>query len=838
LQSYRNMKNFFFLCILTVGIPTNTYCYGRNYQGVRNENQRGQENQNVAESAVGNSLCRFACCFYKEISSQDNSGNVFFSPLSISTAFAMLTLGARSDTQAQILRVLSFNPREISENEIHEGYRELMQMVNRKNEGLQLNMGNVLFVLDKLKPQEDFLSDLRRFYEGEAYPMNFKRADQAQIKINDYVGQRTNGKIKDLISNLDPLTEILLISYIYFNAEWEKPFDPKYTKKNKFFVDGTKTVEVPMMYGMGMFKHGYDEQLSSTVVQMDYKGGASAFFVLPDRGRMKKLERRLSCERMSRWSSLVSKRSANLYLPKFTLYGTYNLKDVLYRMGIMDVFTDKADLSGITGQPQHRVSQAIHKAVVKVDETGTEAAAATGMEIVPMSVPATIVFNRPFLMVITMNQKILFMGKIVNPLKKMKCLLRLCLLLTVLCAVTHCLHQDVCHEVNSTDLHDGTENLLKYNCDKQASNYADFAFRFYQQAVSDEADTNVFFSPFSISTAFAMLAVGARSTTLSEILVGLGFANLTETDIHHVHESFYKVLAVTNCTGVNTTLNIGNALFTADGYELQEKFLKNTGKFYDADIFSSNFHQLEEAKNQINTYVKEKTKGKITELIDYLDPSTVLVLLNYIYFKAAWERSFDSLRTRQDDFFVNAHTPVRVNMMQSDAHYKSYYDEDLSCEVVELPYQGTARALLILPDDGKMKQVEDALSKETVCKWNRNLETRSLHLQLPKTSITGSYDVKKLFMKMGIAKVFSSDADLSGIITGKHDLQISQAIHKAVLEVDEAGTEAAGATALIVNRGFFHSETVKFNRPFIILIYDKEMSTILFVGKIVDPTKK
>lgn len=103
-------------------------------------------------------------------------------------------------------------------------------------------------------------------------------------------------------------SKYLVTLSLTFQAEWEKPFDPKYTKKNKFFVDGTKTVEVPMMYGMGMFKHGYDEQLSSTVVQMDYKGGASAFFVLPDRGRMKKLERRLSCERMSRWSSLVSKR--------------------------------------------------------------------------------------------------------------------------------------------------------------------------------------------------------------------------------------------------------------------------------------------------------------------------------------------------------------------------------------------------------------------------------------------------------------------------------------------------------------------------------------------------
>jgi len=220
------MKMLFFLCLLMAGLHSDSYCYEPNHQGVRNQNQRGQENQNMPRQIVGNSVCQFACCFYKEISSHDNSGNVFFSPLSISTAFAMLTLGARSDTLTQILRVLSFNPHEISENEILEGYRQLMQMVNRKNEGLQLNMGNVLFVLDRLKPQEKFLNNLRNFFEGEAYPMNFKRADQAQIKINEYVAGRTNGKIKDLINNLDPLTEILLISYIYFNGKIYISYSP------------------------------------------------------------------------------------------------------------------------------------------------------------------------------------------------------------------------------------------------------------------------------------------------------------------------------------------------------------------------------------------------------------------------------------------------------------------------------------------------------------------------------------------------------------------------------------------------------------------------------------
>ncbi|NWH46049.1 AACT protein, partial [Fregata magnificens] len=364
---------------------------------------------------------------------------------------------------------------------------------------------------------------------------------------------------------------------------------------------------------------------------------------------------------------------------------------------------------------------------------------------------------------------------------------------------------------------------------------ADFVFRFYKRAILKETDKNVFFSPMSISTAFAMLAVGAKSTTLSQIFEGLGFDGLTETRIHDIHESFHKVLAVLNCTDVNIILNIGNALFTAIGYEPQETFLRNTKQFYDAEFFSSNFHKPEEAKKQINKYVKEKTKGKIPELIGHLDPSTILVLVNYIYFKAAWEKSFDPLRTYEDDFFVNTNASVRVNMMQHDSDYDSYYDQDLSCEVVELPYQGTARALLILPDDGKMKQVEDALSKETVCKWDKKLVTRRLDLHLPKVSITGSYDVKNLFKEMGITEVFSSNADLSGI-SGSRNLQVSQAIHKALLEVDEAGTEAAGATAIILTRGLHPSVTIKFNRPFIILISDKATGTTLFMGKIVNPT--
>ncbi|NXA46196.1 A1AT2 antiproteinase, partial [Nothocercus julius] len=364
---------------------------------------------------------------------------------------------------------------------------------------------------------------------------------------------------------------------------------------------------------------------------------------------------------------------------------------------------------------------------------------------------------------------------------------------------------------------------------------ADFAFRFYKHATAKEADKNVFFSPMSISTAFALLALGAKSATLSQILEGLGFDSVPEAHVEDIHESFHKVLAVLNCTDANITLNIGNALFTAIGYEPQEAFLKNTKQFYDADFFSINFHKENEAKTQINNYVKEKTKEKIPELIGHLDRNAIMVIVNYIYFKAAWEKAFDPEFTYADGFFVNTNASVNVSMMRREDDYNTYYDQDLSCTVVELPYQGTARALLILPDDGKMEQVEDALSKETICKWDNKLETRRVNLHLPKTSISGSYDVAKLFKEMGITDVFSSNADLSGI-TGNRDLQVSQAIHKALLEVDEAGTEAAGATAIIVTKVLLPSVTIKFNRPFLILISDKATSITLFLGKVVDPT--
>ncbi|CAM5151883.1 unnamed protein product [Natator depressus] len=422
----RKMKSIFYLCFLIAGIHADKPCeqnssYNNspeNYHS-RKRNQVDPVNENMLGHKVGRSICQFAFSFYKEAYFQRNNRNVIFSPTSISTAFAMLTLGAKSETLQQILSVLQFKPNEIQQREIHEGFRQLMQTLNRQNANLQLDMGNVLFVKDQLKLQQKFLNNLNNFYSGEAFSENFRNVRLVQQKINNYIENKTHGKIVNLLNNLDPVTEILLISYIYLKATWNKTFNPKYTRDDDFFVDGNTVVKVPMMFRLGIYKHTYDDQLSSTVVQMDYKEESTkAYFILPDEGQMRKLENGLSCESLSKWRKLLSESSVNLYLPRFSVDGKFDLKQILYRMGIRNLFANEADLSGITGLPRHRISEAIHQATVNVDENGTEASAASAMEIVPMAVPATIRFNRPFMMIISSNNNILFMGKIMNPMKQ------------------------------------------------------------------------------------------------------------------------------------------------------------------------------------------------------------------------------------------------------------------------------------------------------------------------------------------------------------------------------------------------------------------------------------
>ncbi|XP_068847273.1 serpin A3-6-like [Capricornis sumatraensis] len=402
------------LGLLLAGLCSSVHCLPEN---VTPEGQH--KRTSVDDHALASSNTDFAFSLYKQLALKNPNKNVIFSPLSISIALGFLSLGARGSTLTEILEGLKFNLTETPETEIHRGFQHLLQTLNRPSNELQLSVGNAMFVQEELKLLDKFREDARVLYSSEAFPTEFSDSNAAMKLINDYVKNKTQGKIEDLFKNLDPLTKIILVNYIYFKARWQIPFDPKRTQQAEFHVSENETVQVPMMNIALVIPYFRDEELGCTLVELTYTSNDSAIFILPDEGKMQDLEAKLIPETLTRWrNSLQPRLIHTLYLPKFSISSDYNLEDTLSELGIQKVFTSEADLSGITGVRNLKVSQVVHSAVLDVDEEGTEGAAATGVQIIPLSSLKTIVrFDRPFLIaaVLKDTQSIIFLGKVTNP---------------------------------------------------------------------------------------------------------------------------------------------------------------------------------------------------------------------------------------------------------------------------------------------------------------------------------------------------------------------------------------------------------------------------------------
>ncbi|XP_036101253.1 kallistatin [Molossus molossus] len=369
-----------------------------------------------------------------------------------------------------------------------------------------------------------------------------------------------------------------------------------------------------------------------------------------------------------------------------------------------------------------------------------------------------------------------------------------------------------------------------------------FAFSFYHLIASQNPESNIFFSPLSISTAYAMLSLGARSDTWTQILEGLGF-NLTEVSESDIHQGFQHLLQTLNLPHDNLETRVGNALFLSQDLTLLPRFLNDTMAFYKSTPFRSNFLDPEGTAQLINNHVKEETRGKIENLVSGLSTDTVMVLVNYIYFKGRWAKPFSPSKSAPQDFHVDENTVVKVPMMFQDKNRHWYlHDRYVPCSVLRMDYLGNAKAFFILPDKGKMKQVEEVLTPDMLTRWNNMLQKssfyRKLELYFPKFSISGSYSLDQTLPQLGIRDLFSWQANLSGITTQKN-LLVSKSFHKAVLDVDEAGTEAAAATSVSSSLlSAYHSRQVlRFNRPFIVVIFSTDTQSILFLGKVVHPTK-
>ncbi|XP_006839684.1 PREDICTED: serpin A12 [Chrysochloris asiatica] len=357
----------------------------------------------------------FGFKFFKKLAASSPDKNILFSPLSISMAFSMLSLGAQDSTLEEIKE--GFNFKELSKKDLHEGFHYLLQRLNQRSQDVRLDLGNMLFMDQRLQPYQKFLRDVKDLYNADIIPADFRHLEATQKQINDYVSQKTHGKISNLIKNIDPGTLMFLINCIYFRARWKHEFDPKLTKEEDFMLDQNKSVKVPLMFHGGMYHVGEDEQLSCTVLEMPYHENITAIFILPDEGKLETVEKGLTTKAMARWKNGSTYRTVNVHMPKMTFTGTYKLKKALSHLGISKIFEGHGDLTRISPYRSLKVGEAVHKAKLKMDEKGTEGAAGSGAQTLPMEKPAEFKLNRPFLMMIydETTASTLFLGKVVNP---------------------------------------------------------------------------------------------------------------------------------------------------------------------------------------------------------------------------------------------------------------------------------------------------------------------------------------------------------------------------------------------------------------------------------------
>ena len=390
-----------------------------------------------------------------------------------------------------------------------------------------------------------------------------------------------------------------------------------------------------------------------------------------------------------------------------------------------------------------------------------------------------------------------------------------------------------------------TPDVQPDNLTQLASGNSAFAFDLYQSIRSQ--DGNLLYSPYSISLALAMAYAGARGQTGQQMADILHYA-LPQERLHPAFNALDQELASRNRDaqgqeGKGFQLNVVNSTWAQRGYPFLPQYLDLLAQNYGAGLRLEDFTGAPEpARLHINEWVSQQTKDKIKDLIPRgaITPMTRLVLANAVYFKAAWLYPFEKTATQEANFILKDGNQVSVPMMSLGTPKSLFYAHGSGYQAVELPYAGDKVSMLLLvPDTGKFDTFEAGLNAAQIEAILKDLNPKMVALKLPKFQFEASFGLVETLSKMGMRDAFDPQlADFSGM-DGSHNLYISSVLHKAFVAVDEEGTEAAAATAVIVGETAMPVMDVELtvDRPFIFLIRDKPSGTVLFVGRVLNPTQ-
>ncbi|XP_060681304.1 leukocyte elastase inhibitor-like [Hemiscyllium ocellatum] len=364
-----------------------------------------------------------------------------------------------------------------------------------------------------------------------------------------------------------------------------------------------------------------------------------------------------------------------------------------------------------------------------------------------------------------------------------------------------------------------------------------FAVLLYKKLKEGKGNENIFVSPFSISTALAMVYLGAKGNTADEMAKVLHFD--TNGD---VHPKFKELMAGINDRDKPYLLKLANRLFGEETYTFLKTFQNSASKFYETQLAAVSFQsQPEAARKEINSWVDNRTEGKIQNILPEgsITQATKLVLVNAIYFKGQWSSKFNKNKTYVKSFWLNKRESKPINMMFQEGKFNFGYIEELQTKVLELPYVQNELSMIILLPNGindnstGLEQLEQTLTHENLLLWTNqaNMMKIKVRVHLPRFKLEDQFDLKDVLLAMGMTEAFDMvKANFTGM-SETSNLLLSNVFHKSFVEVNEEGTEAAAATAAsIVNRSLPLVEEFVVDHPFLFFIKHNKTESILFFG--------
>jgi serine protease inhibitor len=417
---------------------------------------------------------------------------------------------------------------------------------------------------------------------------------------------------------------------------------------------------------------------------------------------------------------------------------------------------------------------------------------------------------------------------------KSKMPLALCALLFITCRAAV---RDAGH--NGDGVAQPTEITRPSNSANMKSNLAAasnaFGFDLFQQLRRQDANKNVFFSPLSVTFALAMTYNGAAGETKNAMARALKVEGMSNAELNHASHDLLKSLKGSD---PKIELAIANSLWARGGVRFNESFLADNRAFYSAEISTLDFSSPQ-AADTINRWVSASTKGKISKIIDNIDPQKVMFLINAVYFKGQWQKRFEKTLTKEQPFYLPGGQKKPVPMMAQSGNY--LYHRGDKFQAVNLPYgEGGVSLYLFLPDKGSsLDEFLKSLSFQKWEGWINNFNDTPGDVKLPRFKLDYEETLNDSLKAVGMGVAFNPrEADFSGI-RPERDLFISEVKHKAVVEVNEEGTEAAAATSVGVTTTSIREPRERFSfvadRPFLMAIRDSKTGAILFMGAVMEP---